>query len=139
MLDQGHLLSAILFLILRDVEVQPRPSVRPTWETQDCVSDTVVLLASSANDLRHKLERFAAGMRIGTSKSEAMGPCWRTLGRSLWLCGERLLSQAKEFTSLGVLFSDGKIVERKFGAGMQAPYRTIVLRKGLSYKAKLLI
>ncbi|KAI3374251.1 hypothetical protein L3Q82_006101 [Scortum barcoo] len=39
--------------------------------------DDVVLLASSSQDLQHVLERFAAeceaaGMRISTSKSEAM-------------------------------------------------------------------
>ncbi|KAI3355874.1 hypothetical protein L3Q82_004427 [Scortum barcoo] len=41
-------------------------------------ADDVVLLASSSQDLQHVLERFAAeceaaGMRISTSKSEAMG------------------------------------------------------------------
>ena len=41
-------------------------------------ADDVVLMASSACDLQHSLDRFAveceaAGMRISTSKSEAMG------------------------------------------------------------------
>ncbi|KAI3357954.1 hypothetical protein L3Q82_016334 [Scortum barcoo] len=45
------------------------------------LQDDVVLMASSGQDLQHVLERFAAeceaaGMRISTSKSEAM-PCSR--------------------------------------------------------------
>ncbi|KAI3371579.1 hypothetical protein L3Q82_024147 [Scortum barcoo] len=53
----------------------------PVWEPQDFISafcgDDVVLLASSSQDLQHVLGRFAAeceaaGMRISTSKSEAM-------------------------------------------------------------------
>jgi len=43
-------------------------------------ADDVVLLASSDRDLRHSLGRFAAeceaaGMRVSTSKSEAMVLC----------------------------------------------------------------
>ncbi|KAI3355814.1 hypothetical protein L3Q82_004221 [Scortum barcoo] len=67
-------------------------------------ADDVVLLASSSQDLQHVLERFAAeceaaGMRISTSKSEAMvldddGKGWRALsgvaGRSLRDRGEKL-------------------------------------------------
>ncbi|KAI3352736.1 hypothetical protein L3Q82_019319 [Scortum barcoo] len=46
------------------------------WLGLHCGND-VVLLASSSQDLQHVLERFAAeceaaGMRISTSKSEAM-------------------------------------------------------------------
>ncbi|KAI3351149.1 hypothetical protein L3Q82_005711 [Scortum barcoo] len=45
-------------------------------------ADDVVLLASSSQDLQHVLERFAAeceaaGMRISTSKSEAMVLDWK--------------------------------------------------------------
>ncbi|KAI3368575.1 hypothetical protein L3Q82_025585 [Scortum barcoo] len=74
-------------------------------------ADDVVLLASSGQDLQHVLERFAAeceaaGMRISTSKSEAM-----VLDRKRVACplqvqvsGE-VLPQVEEFKYLGVLFS----------------------------------
>ncbi|KAI3373048.1 hypothetical protein L3Q82_006401 [Scortum barcoo] len=50
-------------------------------------ADDVVLLASSSQDLQHVLERFAAeceaaGMRISTSKSEAMVLDWKE--RTRW-------------------------------------------------------
>ncbi|KAI3353175.1 hypothetical protein L3Q82_019727 [Scortum barcoo] len=77
----------------------------------------VVLLASSSQDLQHVLERFAAeceaaGMRISTSKSEAMA---MVLDRKRVVCplrvsGEVLLPQVEEFKYLGVLFtSEGKM------------------------------
>ncbi|KAI3359124.1 hypothetical protein L3Q82_002670 [Scortum barcoo] len=53
-------------------------SVRPEQELGIRIAgNDVVLLASSSQDLQHVLERFAAeceaaGMRISTSKSEAM-------------------------------------------------------------------
>lgn len=114
---KGPSLSAILFLILTDVVSRccQGAKVCPTWE---CISDNSTTLQ--------------AGMRIGSSKSEAVVPCWKTLDCLLWLCGERLLSQATEFTFLGLLFSDGEIVERQFGMGMQALYWTIVVKKELT-------
>ncbi|KAI3370169.1 hypothetical protein L3Q82_024952 [Scortum barcoo] len=85
------------------------------WE--ECSANDVVLLASSGQDLQHVLERFAAeceaaGMRISTSKSEAMvlstGKGWRALsgsrftgqstlptltyGHELWVMTERTRS-----------------------------------------------
>lgn len=53
----------------------------------------MVLLASSDYDLQHALEQFAtkceaAGMRINTSKSEAMVHCQQTLtNRRKWMDG----------------------------------------------------
>ncbi|KAI3354038.1 hypothetical protein L3Q82_018597 [Scortum barcoo] len=86
------------------------------------MADDVVLMASSGQDLQHVLERFAAeceaaGMRISTSKSEAM-----VLDRKRVACppsqvGGEVLPQVEEFKYLGVLFtSEGKI-EREIDTG----------------------
>ncbi|KAI3351539.1 hypothetical protein L3Q82_020383 [Scortum barcoo] len=58
-------------------------------------ADDVVLLASSSQDLQHVLERFAAeceaaGMRISTSKSEAMVLDRKRVACPLWVGGEVL-------------------------------------------------
>ncbi|KAI3375645.1 hypothetical protein L3Q82_003952 [Scortum barcoo] len=103
----------------------------------------VVLLASSSQDLQHVLERFAAeceaaGMRISTSKSEAM-----VLDRKRVVCplqvGGEVLPQVEEFKYLGVLFtSEGKMereIDRRIGAAsavMRSVYRTVVVKKELS-------
>ncbi|KAI3369123.1 hypothetical protein L3Q82_026082 [Scortum barcoo] len=113
-------------------------------------ADDVVLLASSSQDLQHVLERFAAeceaaGMRISTSKSEAM-----VLDRKRVVCplrvGGEVLPQVEEFKYLGVLFtSEGKMereIDRRIGAAsavMRSVYRTVVVKKELSRKAKLSI
>ncbi|KAI3365389.1 hypothetical protein L3Q82_010476 [Scortum barcoo] len=74
----------------------------------------VVLLASSSQDLQHVLERFAAeceaaGMRISTSKSEAMVLDRKRVACPLRVGGE-VLPQVEEFKYLGVLFtSEGKM------------------------------
>ncbi|KAI3372595.1 hypothetical protein L3Q82_023066, partial [Scortum barcoo] len=76
--------------------------------------DDVVLMASSGQDLQHVLERFAAeceaaGMRISTSKSEAMVLDRKRVACPLQVGGE-VLPQVEEFKYLGVLFtSEGKI------------------------------
>ena len=113
-------------------------------------ADDVVLLATSDRDLLHALGRFAAeceafGMRVSTSKSEAMVLCRKTVECSLRVRSE-LLPQAKEFKYLGVLFmSEGKMeweMDRRIGAAsavMRALYRSIVVKKELSRKAKLSI
>ncbi|TWW59155.1 hypothetical protein D4764_06G0006850 [Takifugu flavidus] len=77
-------------------------------------ADDVVLLASSARDLQLSLDRFAAaceaaGMKISTSKSEAM-----VLNRKKVECllrvKEEILPQVEEFKYLGVLFtSEGRM------------------------------
>ncbi|KAI3370509.1 hypothetical protein L3Q82_025270 [Scortum barcoo] len=72
-------------------------------------ADDVVLLASSSQDLQHVLERFAAeceaaGMRISTSKSEAMVLDRKRVACPLRVGGE-VLPQVEEFKYLGVLFT----------------------------------
>ncbi|KAI3367555.1 hypothetical protein L3Q82_026398 [Scortum barcoo] len=64
------------------VRIAGRAGGSPVWEPQDfisafCADDVVLMASSSGQDLQHVLERFAAeceaaGMRISTSKSEAM-------------------------------------------------------------------
>ncbi|KAI3364655.1 hypothetical protein L3Q82_011436 [Scortum barcoo] len=81
-------------------------------------ADDVVLLASSSQDLQHVLERV----------------------------GGEVLPQVEEFKYLGVLFtSEGKMereIDRRIGAAsavMRSVYRTVVVKKELSRKAKLSI
>ncbi|KAI3373314.1 hypothetical protein L3Q82_006613 [Scortum barcoo] len=107
-------------------------------------------MASSGQDLQHVLERFAAeceaaGMRISTSKSEAMVLDRKRVACPLQVGGE-VLPQVEEFKYLGVLFtSEGKMereIDRRIGAAsavMRSVYRTIVVKKELSRKAKLSI
>ena len=111
-------------------------------------ADDVVLLATSDRELQHALGRFAAeceavAMRVSTSRSEAMVLCRKTVECSLRV-GSELLPQAKEFKYLGVLFtSEGKMereMDRWIGAAsavMRALYRSVVVKKELSRKAKL--
>ncbi|KAI3363640.1 hypothetical protein L3Q82_001272 [Scortum barcoo] len=101
-------------------------------------------------DLQHVLERFAAeceaaGMRISTSKSEAMVLDRKRVVCPLRVSGE-VLPQVEEFKYLGVLFtSEGKMereIDRRIGAAsavMRSVYRTVVVKKELSRKAKLSI
>ncbi|TWW69196.1 hypothetical protein D4764_18G0000020 [Takifugu flavidus] len=113
-------------------------------------ADDVVLLASSARDLQLSLDRFAAaceaaGMRISTSKSEAM-----VLNRKKVECllrvKEEILPQVEEFKYLGVLFtSEGRMereIDRRIGAAstvMRTLHRSVVVKRELSRKAKLSI
>ncbi|KAI3374957.1 hypothetical protein L3Q82_021489 [Scortum barcoo] len=104
----------------------------------------------SAPDLQHVLEQFAAeceaaGMRISTSKSEAMVLDRKRVACPLRVGGE-VLPQVEEFKYLGVLFtSEGKMereIDRRIGAAsavMRSVYRTVVVKKELSRKAKLSI
>ncbi|TWW66958.1 hypothetical protein D4764_20G0009900, partial [Takifugu flavidus] len=110
----------------------------------------VVLLASSACDLQRSLDRLAAaceaaGMKISTSKSEAM-----VLNRKKVECllrvKEEILPQVEEFKYLGVLFtSEGRMeqdIDRRIGAAsavMRTLHWSIVVKRELSHKAKLLI
>ncbi|KAK0135127.1 hypothetical protein N1851_029060 [Merluccius polli] len=128
-------------------------------------ADDVVLLDSSDRDLQHfvlwtwrrlttvspppALGRFAAecevvGMKVSTSKSEAMVLCWKTVECSLRV-GSELLPQVKEFQYLGVLFtSEGKMeheMDRRIGAAsavMWVLYQNVV-KTEMSRKAKVLI
>ncbi|KAI3371353.1 hypothetical protein L3Q82_023548 [Scortum barcoo] len=99
------------------------------WGVLLCMND-VVLLASSSQDLQHVLERFAAeceaaGMRISTSKSEAMAMVldrkkgWRALSGPLRVGGEVLPQVEEEFKYLGVLFtSEGKMERERLTGGL---------------------
>ncbi|TWW63621.1 hypothetical protein D4764_03G0006290 [Takifugu flavidus] len=113
-------------------------------------SDDVVLLVSSARDLQLSLDRFAAaceaaGMRISTSKAEAM-----VLSRKKVECllrvKEEILPQVEEFKYLGILFtSEGRMeqeIDRRIGAAsavMRTLHRSIVVKRELSQKAKFSI
>ncbi|MDG2595023.1 reverse transcriptase domain-containing protein, partial [Vibrio parahaemolyticus] len=113
-------------------------------------ADDVVLLAPSNSDLQLSLGRFAAeceaaGMRISTSKSEAM-----VLSRKRVDCplevGEEVLPQVEEFKYLGILFtSEGRMereMDRRVGvasAVMRALRRSVMVKTELGRKAKLSI
>ncbi|KAK3508311.1 hypothetical protein QTP70_020019 [Hemibagrus guttatus] len=113
-------------------------------------ADDVVLLASSGLDLQHALGRFAAeceaaGMRVSTSKSEAMVLDRKKVACTLQVGGE-VLPQVEQFKYLGVLFtSEGRMdreIDRRIGAAaavMRSMYRSVVVKKELSRKAKLSI
>uniref|UniRef100_A0A8C6W0Z1 Reverse transcriptase domain-containing protein n=1 Tax=Nothobranchius furzeri TaxID=105023 RepID=A0A8C6W0Z1_NOTFU len=113
-------------------------------------ADHVVLLASSERDLQLLLERFAAeceaaGMRINSSKSETMVLIRKSV-EFLLRVRDEVLPQVEEFKYLGVLFtSEGKLereINRRIGAAsavMRALYRSVVVKRELSQKAKLSI
>ncbi|KAK3525208.1 hypothetical protein QTP86_023239 [Hemibagrus guttatus] len=96
-------------------------------------------------DLQHALGRFAAeceaaGMRVSTSKSEAMVLDRKKLACTLQVGGE-VLPQVEEFKYLGVLFtSEGRMdreIDRQIGAAavvMRSMYRSVVVNKELSQK-----
>ncbi|KAK3557566.1 hypothetical protein QTP70_030495, partial [Hemibagrus guttatus] len=107
-------------------------------------------LAPSSLDLQHAQGRFAAeceaaGMRVSTSKSEAMVLDRKKVACTLQVGGE-LLPQVEEFKYLGVLFtSEGRMdreIDRWIGAAaavMRSMYRSVVVKKELSRNVKLLI
>ncbi|KAK3553774.1 hypothetical protein QTP70_009300 [Hemibagrus guttatus] len=113
-------------------------------------ADDVVLLSPSSLDLQHALGRFAAeceeaGMRVSTSKSEAMVLARKKVACTLQVGGE-VLPQVEQFKYLGVLFtSEGRMdreIDRRIGAAaavMRSMYRSVVVKKELSRKAKLSI
>ncbi|KAK3538434.1 hypothetical protein QTP86_002334, partial [Hemibagrus guttatus] len=112
-------------------------------------ADDVVLLAPSTLDLQHALGCFAAeceaaGMRVSTSKSEAMVLDWKNVACTLQVGG--VLPQVEEFKYLWVFFmSEGRMdreIDRRIGAAaavMRSMYRSVVVKKELSRKAKLSI
>ncbi|KAK3538143.1 hypothetical protein QTP70_032395 [Hemibagrus guttatus] len=151
----GCPLSPVLFIVLMDRISRRSQGLERVRFGDHRISllifaDDVVLLASSGLDLQHALSRFAAecetaGMRVSTSKSEAM-----VLNRKKVACtlqvGGALLSQVEEFKYLGVLFtSEGRMdheIDRRIGAAaavMRSMYRSVVVKKELSRKAKLSI
>uniref|UniRef100_A0A8C6MBU3 Reverse transcriptase domain-containing protein n=1 Tax=Nothobranchius furzeri TaxID=105023 RepID=A0A8C6MBU3_NOTFU len=113
-------------------------------------ADDAVLLALSERDLQLSLEWFAAeseaaGMRICSSKSETM-VLIRKRVECLLRVRDEVLPQMEEFKYLGVLFtSEGKLereIDRWISAAstaMQAFYRSVVVKRELSQKAKLSI
>ncbi|KAL0161456.1 hypothetical protein M9458_045181, partial [Cirrhinus mrigala] len=98
-------------------------------------ADDVVLLASSNQDLQRALGRFAAqceaaGMGISTSNRKRVACPLQVGGESL--------PQVEEF-------NEGRMereIDRRIGAAsavMRSLYRSVVVKKELSYKAKLSI
>uniref|UniRef100_A0A8C2ZC47 Reverse transcriptase domain-containing protein n=1 Tax=Cyclopterus lumpus TaxID=8103 RepID=A0A8C2ZC47_CYCLU len=158
-LRQGCPLSPVLFVTFTDrISRRSQGAERIRFGSLGIASllfaDDVVLFASSDRDLhrdlQHSLGRFAAeceaaGMRVSTSKSEAMVLCQKPADCSLQV-GANCLPQAKEFKYLGVLFtSEGKVereIDRRIGAAAavkQALYRSVLVKRELSRKAKLSI
>ncbi|KAK3560889.1 hypothetical protein QTP86_022884, partial [Hemibagrus guttatus] len=94
---------------------------------------------------RFAAECEAAGMRVSTSKSEAMVLDRKKVACTLQVGGE-VLPQVEEFKYLGVLFtSEGRMdreIDRRIGAAaavMRSMYRSVVVKKELSRKVKLSI
>uniref|UniRef100_A0AAQ4PCE6 Reverse transcriptase domain-containing protein n=1 Tax=Gasterosteus aculeatus aculeatus TaxID=481459 RepID=A0AAQ4PCE6_GASAC len=143
----GCALSPILFVVFMD-----RISRRSRGEESLQFGGLRIssLLFASVCDLQLSLERFAVeceavGMRISTSKSEAM-----VLSRKPMDCllqvGMCPYPQVKEFKYLGVLFTSEGKMECEFGRRIGAAgavfhslYRTVVTKRELSRKAKLSI
>ncbi len=118
-LRQGYPLSPVLFIVFMDriSRSQGPEGVRFGDHTflSLLFADDVVLLAPSDQDLRKALGRFAAeceaaGMRINTSKSEAMVISRKNVACPLQVGGE-FLPQVEEFTYLGVLFTSERRME----------------------------
>ena len=81
-------------------------------------------------------------MRVSISKSKAMVLCQKKVGCPLSV-GRELLPQVEEFKYLGFLFaSEGKMereIDRRITAASAVLYRTVLVKKELSLKLKLLI
>ncbi|KAK3569761.1 hypothetical protein QTP86_004186 [Hemibagrus guttatus] len=154
-LRQGCPLSPVLFIVFMDRISRRSQGLEGVRFGDHRISslifaDDVVLLASSGQDLQHALGRFAAeceaaGMRVSTSKSEAMVLDRKNVACTLQVGGE-VLPQVEEFKYLGVLFtSEGRMhreIDRRIGAAaavMRSMYRSVVVKKELSQKAKLSI
>ena len=152
---QGCALSPLLFVILMDrVSMRSRSQEGVVWGSLRVslllFADDVVLLAPSHECLQHALKQFAAecdavSMRISTSKSESMVLSQKRIECPLQV-EEENLPQVKEFKYLGVFFMrdgrrDGEFSRRlgQAAAVMQLLYRTVVVKRELSHKAKLSI
>ncbi|KAK3544844.1 hypothetical protein QTP86_027517 [Hemibagrus guttatus] len=154
-LRQGCPLSPVLFIVFMDRISRRSQGLEGVQFGDHRISslifaDDVVLLAPSSLDLQHALGRFAAeceaaGVRVSTSKSEAMVLDRKKVTCTLQVGGE-VLPQVEEFKYLGVLFtSEGRMdreIDRRIGAAaavMRSMYRSVVVKKELSRKAKLSI
>ncbi|KAK3508912.1 hypothetical protein QTP70_013723 [Hemibagrus guttatus] len=154
-LQQGSPLSPVLFIVFMDRISRRSQGLEGVRFGDHRISslifaDDVVLLAPSSLDLQHALGRFsaeceAAGIRVSTSKSEAMVLDRNKVACTLQVGGE-VLPQVEEFKYLGVLFtSEGRMdreIDRRIGAAaavMRSMYRSAVVKKELSWKAKLSI
>ncbi|KAK3534617.1 hypothetical protein QTP86_016770, partial [Hemibagrus guttatus] len=154
-LRQGCPLSPVLFIVFMDRISRCSQGLEGVRFGDHRISllifaDDVVLLAPSSLDLQHALRHFAAeceaaGMRVSTSKSEAMVLNRKKVACTLQVGGE-VLPQVEEFKYLGVLFmSEGRMdreIDRWIGAAaavMWSMYWSVVVKKELSRKAKLLI
>ncbi|KAI3360319.1 hypothetical protein L3Q82_014632 [Scortum barcoo] len=157
-LRQGCPLSPVLFIIFMDRISRRSQGPEGVRFGNHRISsllfaDDVVLMASSGQDLQHVLERFAAeceaaGMRISTSKSEAMVLDRKRVACPLQVGGESCLkwrsssisgscSRVRERSSVRLT---GGLVQRSavMRKSMYAD-RTVVVKKELSRKAKLSI
>ncbi|KAK3534027.1 hypothetical protein QTP86_000639 [Hemibagrus guttatus] len=154
-LRQGCPLSPVLFIVFMDRISRRSQGLEGVGFGDHRISllifaDDVVLLVPSSLDLQHALGRFAAeckaaGMTVSTSKSEAMVLDRKKVASTLQVVGE-VLPQVEEFKYLGVLFtSKGRMdreIDRQIGAVaavMRSMYRSVVVKKELSRKAKLSI
>ncbi|KAK3571285.1 hypothetical protein QTP86_005921 [Hemibagrus guttatus] len=152
-LRQGCPLSPVLFIVFMDRISRRSQGLEGVRFGEHRISslvfaDDVVLLAPSGLDLQHALGCFAAeceaaGMRVSTSKSEAMVLDRKKVACTLQVGGE-LLPQVEKY--LGVLFtSEGRMdreIDRRISAAaavMRSMYRSVVVKKELSRKAKLSI
>ncbi|KAK3521652.1 hypothetical protein QTP70_014704, partial [Hemibagrus guttatus] len=149
-LRQGCPLSPVLFITFMGRISRRSQGLEGVWFGDHRISsvlfaDDVVLLAPSSQDLQHALGRFAAecevaGMRVSTSKSEAMVLARKKVACTLQVGGE-FLPQVEEFKYCGVLFmSEGRMdceIDRRIGAAaavMRSMYRSVVVKKELSWK-----
>ncbi|KAL7857954.1 hypothetical protein AOLI_G00180560 [Acnodon oligacanthus] len=152
-LRQGCALSPLLFVIFmvsRHSRGQEGIMCGGRRVASLLFADDVVLLAESHGCLQCSLERFAAeceavGMRISTSKSESMVLSRKRMACSLQVRG-KVLPQVEEFKYLRVLFTSHGKRDREIGrrlgqatAVMRSLYRTVVVKRELSRKAKLSI
>ncbi|KAK3556221.1 hypothetical protein QTP70_006736 [Hemibagrus guttatus] len=154
-LRQGCPLSPVLFIVFMDRISRCSQGLEGVRFGDHRISslifaDDVVLLTPSSLDLQHALGRFAAeceaaGMRVSTSKLEAMVLDRKKVACTLQVGGE-VLPQVEEFKYLEVLFtSEGRMdreIDRRIGAAaavMRSMYRSVVVKKELSRKAKLSI
>ncbi|XDV26977.1 hypothetical protein PO909_030586 [Leuciscus waleckii] len=153
-LRQGCLLTLVLFIIFMDRISRRSQGPEGVRFGDHTISSLLFgddfVLAPSYQDLQHALGWFAAGceaagMRISTSKSEAMVLSRKRVACPLQVGGE-FLPQVEEFKYLGVLFtSEGRLereTDRRISAAsavMRSMYRSVVVKKELSRKAKLSI